>query len=391
MKILLLGCGYIGPATAHYLLKQPEVKKLTLLDSTKSQLLKTAKQLSTLPNKQKFEMLTLDVNQQDPLISIMNRHDIIAATLPWSATLRAITAATQTSKPFISITRPHYPDLEVLTSYINHQSSLIMLGCGLEPGLTEILARHAIEHFVSIETLQILCGGIPRNPCPPLNYKSVFNSIGLPTTSRTIYTIKNGKLYTVPRFSGIESVNIENIGTLEAWHDGMLPWLIDLPGLKQAKTVSQKTLRWPGFASTIQLLTDLGFLTSSPIALNNHSIIPYKLTRTILNTHTQFATNDRDVSILQVEAWGVHNHHKKRYQSILIDHYDEAQQMTAMARTAGFTLAIITMLIGSGEIKACGLVRPEEIFIHDHYHKLIASLKETQITIKENWSSYFEF
>jgi len=382
MKILVLGCGYIGPAVAHDLLSRSSVAQVVLVDKEEAALKKAETKLQFLHGKEKLQFLKCDLTDFNGLLALFAQYDLIAAALPWSSTLPAVKAANYLCKPLVSITRPAYQALEDLKRETQASGNLIVLGCGLEPGLTEILAADAVANLDAIEELHIRCGGLPLKASPPLYYKSLFNSSGLPIEPRSAYAIDAGKLISLPRFSELESHEVEDLGNFEAWHDGMLPWLADWPKLRAANRVTQKTLRWPGFARTVRALESLGLLSKEVIEVNQQQIVPFNLVNAVLRNKTKFTDQDRDFVILNVRANGLKSGKSCQYQASLVDHYDEQTHFTAMARTTGFTLSTLAMLIAQGEIKDCGLLRPEEIFSGPRFNKLCLNLQELGISLE---------
>ncbi len=400
MKILVLGCGYIGPAVAHYLVSQPSVKQVALVDNQASALEKAENKFSSLickkmyrsgPGmtesiedlfKNKLRFLKYNLSALNDFLHLFKEYDLIAAALPWSSTLPAIHAANDLNKPLISITRPSYPDLDILKKQTEASNNIIVLGCGLEPGLTEILAAHAVANLDIIDELHIRCGGLPLQANPPLYYKSLFNSSNLPIEPRLAYAIQAGKLISLPRFSGIEALEIDNLGSFEAWHDGMLPWLADWPSLRKAKNVTQKTVRWPGFAQTIQTLASLGLLSKDTIEVNQQSTIPFNVVNAVLRKQTESNECDRDFVVLNIQASGSKSGKKCQYLASLVDRYDETTQFTAMARTTGFTLGILAMMIAQGKVQNRGLLQPEEIFSNASFNHLQMELQKLGVTLK---------
>ena len=112
-----------------------------------------------------------------------------------------------------------------------------------QPGLTEIVARHLAEKLDRVDEMHIKCGGIPAVPSGPLNYKIVFGGRKLPLRDADARTVQNGELVPLPRYSGVETYNIEGVGEVEAWHEGFMPWLLELDALKGIKLGTQKTVR----------------------------------------------------------------------------------------------------------------------------------------------------
>ena len=80
--------------------------------------------------------------------------------------------------------------MESLRNTVQSAGTLAIFGCGVEPGLTEIMARHAAEQMDTVDELHIKCGGIPEEPGPPLGYKIVFGGRSLPLRERMAQSSK---------------------------------------------------------------------------------------------------------------------------------------------------------------------------------------------------------
>jgi len=380
MKTVVIGSGAMGAATTFYLLNEMAVTDILLIDNNQYQLDLLVKRLHKLTSTQKLQTLCLDVSNLETAAHHISNYDIIIGTVPWQATVNIIKIAISTKKPFISITRPDYTELAKIQMEIPSTESSIMIGCGLEPGLTEILANHVANHFSHLDTLHIRCGGIPLNPTPPLFYKSTFTSKHLPVDMRSTYFIEQGKLKQAQRFSAVEKISIPEIGELEAWHDGMLPWLIELPSIKQTQLCTQKTLRWPGFAEKVSMLTTLGLLNQKTIEVDGNPVIPRHVVETILKPTTTFNEHDRDVVALQIVANGtLKDETATTLLLTLLDYFDENTGFTAMARTTGYTAAICALLMITEPSLEKGFIRPENFFQTDRLKKLIHKLAASNI------------
>ena len=64
------------------------------------------------------------------------------------------------------------------------------------------------------------------------------------------------------------------VGEVEAWHEGFMPWLLELEALQGLKLGTQKTVRWPGFAAKATLLRELGLLSLAPIEVDGKQYCP---------------------------------------------------------------------------------------------------------------------
>ena len=381
-KIAVCGLGQMGIAVAYYLATHVDVDTLVLLDRSNELLQLTVDKIRPFILSKNIKVIQCDIDTLNTLPLDTGEIDVIAASLPWETTKNLIKLAGRYNVPMISMTRPKYQELSILEEQnLNHAP--VVLACGLEPGLTEILSLHVLESYKQIDELRIYCGGLPQQNKSPFNYKRVFGE-RLPFDHKQSYYINSGKLCTAPRFSEIESIVIPEIGELEAWHDGMLPWLIEYPKLRNIKYCTQKTLRWPGFANTVNLLSTLGFLDESAIYFQGAAIAPRAFTEAVLAPSTYFdSSTDRDMTVLYLQAIGMDCHDKKLETSLcLIDKYDESNQLTSMAKMTGYTLGFAAMQLAKNPHNYYGFVRPDRLIYAEIAKELLDIFQKKGIDVK---------
>ncbi len=188
----------------------------------------------------------------------------MVAALPSLVIPLGIRAAAAAGKPWVDLTWPANEELPALRQLVDETGILVVPGCGVEPGLTEIMARWAAEKLDRVDELHIKCGGIQAVPSGPLAYKIVFGGHRLPLRELPARIAEEGALRDVPRYSGVETFTFPGVGEVEAWHEGFMPWLLELEALQGLKLGTQKTVRWPGFGAKATLLRELGLLSLAP-------------------------------------------------------------------------------------------------------------------------------
>jgi lysine 6-dehydrogenase len=244
---------------------------------------------------------------------------------------------------------------------VEAEGGLAVPGCGVEPGLTEIVARYLAEKLDRIDELHIKCGGIPEKPAPPLGYKIVFGGRNLPLREGEAFVCRNGELETVPRYSGAHPVYFAGVGECEAWQEGFMPWLMELDVLKDLKLGTQMTVRWPGYAEKVTVLRDLGLFSPEPIDVDGIQVAPKALLDALLYPHVKMDEGEIDITCFRVEAIGEKKGQRRRFKVEMVDRYDEELGFTSMARTTAMTGAIVARMIARGDIKAQGFVTPEKV------------------------------
>jgi len=383
MRILVLGSGLMGPAAAFNAMSDPEVSGVTLCDADQRQLEAAETKLAVLEGGDKLSTLTLDLNDQLAASRLMAEFDSVVGALPWAAVTPGIRAAVAAGTPMVDLARPPEAELPGLRRQVEAVGGLVVLGCGVEPGLTEILARYLAEKLDQVDELHIKCGGIPEKPAPPLGYKIVFGGRKLPLREQDAHIVENGELKLVPRYSGVETVFFPGVGECEAWHEGFMPWLMDLEALKGLKLGTQKTCRWPGYAAKVTMLKEMGLLSEEPVEVDGVQVAPKSVLDAVLYPHVKLEEGERDITLFRVEAIGERDGRLCRYQIEMVDRCDEALGFTSMARTTAFTGAIVARMMARGGIKATGLLTPEQVITGPSLYRLLVELAAVDVRFEQ--------
>jgi len=369
----------MGPAAAYNAMTDPDVRQVTLCDMNQQQLDAAYAKLSGLQGGGKLTTVALDLSDQGVARQMMAGFDAAVAALPRAAIPLGVRAAVAAKRPLVDLNWPLPEEVEEVRRQVEAEGGLVIPGCGVEPGLTEIMARHLAEKLDCIDELHIKCGGIPEKPAPPLGYKIVFGGRSLPLREGDATLCRNGALDAVPRYSGAHPVHFTGVGECEAWHEGFMPWLLELDALKGLKLGTQMTVRWPGYAEKATFLRDLGMFSPKPIDVDGVQVAPKALLDALLYPHVKMEEGDRDITCLRVEAIGEVNGRPHRVQVEMVDRYDEDLGFTSMARTTAFTGAIVARMVARGDIKARGFVTPEKVIAGPLFDILVGELAAANV------------
>lgn len=390
MKIMVLGSGLMGPAAAYNALRDPAVESVLLCDRDGAAVTRAQDKLSRIVDPQRLSALVLDLEDADFAAHTFAQVDVILAALPRAALPAGLRLAARTRTPWVDLHWPPFEALDELRPLLHEAGSLAVLGCGLEPGLTEILARFLARRFDQVEELHIKCGGIPAQPSGPLGYKIVFGGRSLPLHPEDGYTVAGGELVATPRYGGVEPLHVEGVGELEAWNENFMPWLLDYKELKGLREGTQKTVRWPGYAAKVGVLKELGLLATEPVEVHGVQVSPKALVDAVLYPEVLMNESDRDITVLRVEMVGRRKNQLRAAAVEMVDRYDEATGFTSMARTTAFTGMIVARMIGRGEIRPHGgrdsrekgITFPERVITGKHLQRLFGELRAEGIAFE---------
>ncbi|MCC6167614.1 MAG: saccharopine dehydrogenase NADP-binding domain-containing protein [Caldilineaceae bacterium] len=380
MKIMVLGSGLMGPAAAYILLGDPTVGEVVLADMRLDQLEQAKARLGRVVSTERLRLAQVDLADRPAAAEALAAVDVVVAALPSAVVPLGLRAATAARTHWVDLSWPPQGDLPELTAAIEEAGTLAIFGCGVEPGLTEIMARYVAEKLDRADELHIMCGGIPVEPAPPLGYKIVFGGTRLPLREPDAHVVENGELKTAPRYSGVEHVTFAGVGEVEAWHEGFMPWLLDLDALQGLQVGTQKTVRWPGYAAKATALRELGLLSTASVEVRGVAVSPKDVVDTVLYDRVRMAEHDRDITAFRVEALGEKKGHPGRYRVEMVDRYDERTGFTSMARVTAFTGAMVARMVGAGRIEARGVLTPEKVITGRLFDQLVDELAAQGVT-----------
>ncbi|MFE2141238.1 saccharopine dehydrogenase family protein [Streptomyces sp. NPDC059456] len=380
MKVALLGCGQMGRAAAYALATDPGTEELLLLDRDPGQAAALRDWLQDGGGTGNRPAAT--VRAATGLDSALGGCEVVAMAMPWAPTGEALHAAVGAGRPVAAITRPPTAELSLLDTRIRSAGGTVLLPVGLEPGLTELLAVHLAQRLDRVHSLEIYCGGIPTEPREPIGYTAFFggeNDHHLPIAQREALALDGGRPVHHPRFSGVVTREYAGVGQLEAYHDGMAPWLGEHPALRDADC-TQKTLRWPGFARVVTELARLGLLADDPVDVDGSRVIPRRLVERVLSPQVRATADDRDAVVLDLTAHGELEGRPASLRTTVVDIADEATGLSAMARTTGFTLAAATRLLAERAVTGTGWIKPHLALSQELTERVMQSLTGRGVT-----------
>ena len=230
-----------------------------------------------------------------------------------------------------------------------HQSAIenrvmAIVDCGVAPGMSNlILGYESLKR--NIIDFKFYVGGIPQERTLPFEYKAPFSPIDvIEEYTRPVRMRTNGNDIVVEPLTDIEHIEVTDVGTLEGFNtDGLRSLLTSFPDIPN---MSEKTLRYPGYADKIKLLKQMGFFKYPHI---NH-------TADVLKEAWLMKPEDKDITYMKVEIVDTKN---KMITYDMIDYHDG--EFSSMSRTTAYTCTAIVNLFLNRHIKQFGVYPPEYI------------------------------
>ncbi|MEM2905664.1 MAG: saccharopine dehydrogenase family protein [Candidatus Bathyarchaeia archaeon] len=359
MRIVTLGCGYVGSVLAGELAETMPSAEIVISDNDPRRARETSERIG----RSNVYPLQLDVSDDVRLAQFLRRFDLAVGLTPGRLGYRALKASIEAGVNMVDLS--YMPeDPLALNKEASEAGVTVIPDCGLAPGLSNILVGRAVSLLDEVLDVQILVGGLPERPIPPLGYLLTWSVEDLMQEYvRRAKIIKDGRLVEVDALDGLEEVEFPGVGRLEAFYtDGVRTLLHTVKGVRN---MWEKTLRYSGHAGKMRLLKDLGFLDESPLEVNGLAVAPWKVTAKLLEKKLS-APGVKDLVAMRVEVSGLKDGSEACYVYRLLDRYDEARNITAMGRTTAYTASTVVQLLAKGTIEERGVIPPERLGMREN-------------------------
>ncbi len=357
MKLLVIGAGMMGSAAAYDMARSAAVESITLADMDGKRAKQAAERVNKLSRGKKVSALKVDATSNRAITKLMRRHQAALSCVPYFYNLKLAKAAIEAGC--------HFADLGGNNTVVRQELALekkaakhavaIAPDCGLSPGMASILGGELVRRAGGkLDALKIYVGGLPAEPKSPFNYQLVFSPEGLINEYvEPCRILRRGKITQVEPLTEPETFVISGFRPLDAFHTS--GGTSTLPETFRGKVGEcfEKTLRYRGHYAMIRALYDLGLFSSDEMKIGKTKLVPRRLMTRIFEE--RFAGDAPDVVLLRVEA-----HLKDRVLSFtVVDHYDQATQMTAMMRTTAWPASVVVQMLAEGVIVKRGGIRQE--------------------------------
>jgi lysine 6-dehydrogenase len=357
MKAIVLGAGMMGRAIAYDLCKHSNFDSIAIADKDKKTISSAEKFLKDI------DFLKLDVEKTNDVKKQFKEYDVAISAVPYKFNYALAKTAVDT--------KTHFLDLGGNNDVVEKERSLnkeaktnnvtIIPDCGLAPGLVSVITRDIVDQMDSVEYVKLRVGGLPQNPTPPLNYQIVFSPYGLINEYvEDAMILDRGKIINKKSMTELEMLDFPKpFGKMEAFLTSGGCSTLPYTYKNTIKYLDYKTIRYPGHCEKFKTMLDLGFAEEKKLNLENQKIAPRDLFVTLLTRY--LPTSGKDVVLLRALGKGTKDGKKIHLDYMMIDYYDDKNNITAMMRTTGYPTSIIAQMIERNIIKERGVFCCEEI------------------------------
>ena len=350
MKITVLGAGLVGGPMAKDLAADRGVQVVAVDIHPKA--------LAKLRNVPRLKTTRADLSDPATVGKSVQGADIVISAVPGFLGFQTLRAVLQAGKNVVDIA--FFPeDPFALDGLAKRRGLIAVVDCGVAPGLSSILAAHALGKFDKPRSITIYVGGLPEVREWPYEYKAVFSPYDvIEEYVRPARYVESGRTVVRPALSDPEFLSFPGIGTLEAFNtDGLrtMAKTLRVPNMKE------KTLRYPGHIEKMAVLRETGFFDTKEVEVKGSRIRPIDFTAALLFPKWKLHRGEADITVMKIVVEGMRKGKVLRITYDLFDRYDERTGVHSMARTTGYTATLAARLIARGLFRRKGISAPEHI------------------------------
>jgi len=372
MKILVLGgAGAMGMVCARDLAESPAVSEVILGDVDVKKAENVAKWIGS------KKVSVKQVGDKTSLIKAMKEADAVANATPYHLNLEMTKTAIEAKKDLTDLGGVYYMTLKQLelSDAAEKAGVTVAIGCGLAPGIADILAKCGADKLDRVEEVHIRYGEVNLTPA---KYKWTFRTVLEEyTCGPVIY--ERGKFRQLPPFSGKHVVKFPDpIGERLCCY-ALYSGIATLPNTinKGVKIVDCAMTYTEEDEQRIKVLNEMNLTKTEPILVEGVKISPREF---LLRVAPPPDVNAKDVAGILVEVTGTKEGEPVKRTYTLVYQYTKKYGVSALAYLTGVPLSIVSQMLAKGDIERKGVLPPETAI---KPKALIAELSKRGVNISE--------
>ncbi len=363
MKIAVLGgAGLTGRCAVRALAESRDVSAGLVADLDG----KNAQSVAASVGKGKFRGARVDVRNVEETASLIQGYDVVINGVQYYFNLDVMEAALKAGVNYLDFGGLYHVTLKQLKLHAKFRSKglLALVGMGGQPGITNVLARHAADGLNEVTAIHIRDGArdLTKGVPPFLVTWSLDTFLDELTLDAPVF--EGGTSKNVSALSRKETVDFGRpVGKLVTYvtiHSEVATF----PDSFRDKGI--RTVDWmegvPGIQA-LKVLVDLGLTSTEEIEVGGAILSPRRFllglikSKHLIGYPKEVTPNDWEVTRLTVEGKKAGRRVIRRYQVTIPPRKD--WRMSCAQYGVGIPASIAARMIGRGEVRATGVLPPE--------------------------------
>ncbi|MDH3365200.1 MAG: saccharopine dehydrogenase NADP-binding domain-containing protein [Thermoplasmata archaeon] len=385
MKVVQLGCGITGLVCAEELAGNAKVTDLVLADSRTE----GAEALSRRLGSDKIDVVKTDATDKKAIAEALADSDVVVCSLPWDLNGRVLETAVDKGVNYVDfcISKEAFDDFDKVDRMCKNAGITAITAVGLEPGISDTLARYAANKLDSVEEAHVIDGdnGVVEGGGFVLTWSPIdwIDELCVPAA-----VFRDGKIEYIPPLREKETYEFpQPIGTLPVYktlHDETFLMPKHIKGIRNADFrigVDDE------FAMVARMLKKLGLHRKEPVDVKGVKVSPLDVVVALMPRPVDLAgkikghggtvveiTGKKDGKRTMIKMWAFASHEKS------YDRYGT----NATGYLVGIGGAVPTEMLIEGMVKEKGLLVPEQLPAEE----FVRRLKEKGLAVNEKITAF---
>ena len=365
MKIVVLGgAGLTGRCAVRDLVESPRVSEVVVADVDRA---RTEKLVSSIRSS-KVKAATVDVKDHRSTATILNDADVALNAVQYYFNLDVMKAALDAKTHYLDLGGLYHMTLKQLELDNDFAKAGLtaVVGMGAVPGISNVMARWAVDRLDSVDTIRIRDAWRDLTPNAPRFVATWSIQTFADEFMQNAIIYENGVYKEVPPITLGETVTFPHpIGEVEAYttlHSELATFPTSFKD-KGIRNVNWKEGGPKGWHLDYQLIVALGLASEDLLVINNVSISPRKFFLKLLASknllgHPGDITPD-DWECSRVEVVGKKSGKPVELQLEVLYHSKKDWKASTAQYGVGIPASIIAQMLGEGRIEKKGVLPPE--------------------------------
>ncbi len=358
--IVLGGAGAMGRVTVRTLLAYPDVDQVTVADYHAGR----ARELAESLGSSKLQVQQIDVNDEERLRALLRGADVALSAVDYVFNQPILRACIQEKVHYADLGGLFHMSRTLLSMNAEAEAAGItaVLGMGGTPGITNLLARLAVEQLERVESIKVQLGCADATPStaplvPPYSMRTILDEF-----TKEPQVFQDGQWYAQRPLSGQEEMLFpEPVGRATAvysLHSECATFPVSFKD-KGIRHVYFKIAFPTDFMNKLKFLVDLGFGSDEPLNIRGASVSPREVLTRLVESFPLEAVEPQDCDVLRVITTGEAEGQRWQITNQVVVHPYRPWGVSAGALDTGAPLAIVGRMLARGEVTRRGAHGPE--------------------------------
>src|SRR6266704_1498646 len=358
--VVLGGAGAMGRVTVRMLTEYEDVDQITLADYNEER----AREVAATFHSNNVEVKQIDVNDFERLCVLIRGANVVLSAVDYVFNQPILKACLQEKAHYADLGGLFHMTRKLMDMHAEVEAAGItaVLGMGGTPGVTNLLARAAVDKLDRVDSIKVQLGCSDDTPSTaplvaPYSIRTILDEF-----TRSPQVFQEGTWYPQQPLTGQEELifplPVGRATAIYSLHSECATFPVSFRD-RGISHVSFKIAFPSDFLTKLKFLVDIGFGSEEPISVRGVKVSPREVLARLLEMVPIEDVEPQDCDVLRVVAIGQADGKLVEITNQVVVLPYRPWGISAGALDTGVPLAIAGRMLANGEITSRGAVGPE--------------------------------